>query len=259
VPDDDVFEWMIYALLAVAVITPIRQLLLNQETEIVYGRHDTDETGPRIDTRLAWLVMEAPASLVFAYYYLTGPNAAYPAPVVLFFMWQLHYVHRAFIYPWTLRVREGSSSSILLPLGGGVFCAVNGYLNGIYISTYGTHLTTEAWLVDPCFLGGCALFVIGYAINKRSDQILRNLRAPGETGYKIPRGALYELVSCPNYFGELLQWTGFAIAGWSIGGAAFAAVTAGNLIPRAVENHRWYHDKFEDYPSRRRAVIPFLL
>lgn len=56
--------------------------------------------------------MEAPASIFFAYFYLTGPNAAYPAPIVLFCLWQLHYVHRAFIYPWTLRVREESSISI---------------------------------------------------------------------------------------------------------------------------------------------------
>ena len=51
--------------------------------------------------------------------------------------------------------------------------------------------------------------------------ILRNLRAPGETGYKIPVGGLFRWVSSPNYFGELLEWTGWAIATWSIPGVAF--------------------------------------
>lgn len=31
------------------------------------------------------------------------------------------------------------------------------------------------------------------------------------------------------------------------------------LGPRAMAHHRYYKDKFEDYPSTRRAVIPFIL
>lgn len=257
-PDNELFRWTIYALFAIAVMMPIRRILLNRKNPLAYGRHDTEEAGVRVNTRLAWVLMEAPAPLVFAYFYFTGPNAGYAAPIVLLCMWELHYLHRAFIYPWTLRVREGSTTPIRLVIGAGLFCAINGYLNGKFISTYGAHLVEAAWLSDPRFIGGCLLFVAGALINKQSDRVLRGLRAPGETGYKIPRGALYEWVSCPNYFGELLQWTGFAIASWSIAGAAFAAVTAGNLIPRAVENHRWYREKFEDYPAQRRAVIPFL-
>ena len=43
-----------------------------------------------------------------------------------------------------------------------------------------------------------------------SDSILASLRAPGETGYKIPHGGLFCLLSAPNYFGETLEWCGFA-------------------------------------------------
>ena len=35
---------------------------------------------------------------------------------------------------------------------------------------------------------GSALWLIGMLINIHSDHVLRNLRKPGETGYKIPRG-----------------------------------------------------------------------
>ena len=81
----------------------------------------------------------------------------------------------------------------------------------------------------------------------------------GERGYKIPRGGLYERVSCPNYLGELLEWTGWAIATWSLAGLSFAVYTAANLVPRAVAHHRWYRETFPDYPPARRAVIPFVL
>ena len=85
------------------------------------------------------------------------------------------------------------------------------------------------------------------------------LRQPGETGYKIPRGGTYRWVSCPNYLGEMLQWLGWAIASWSLAGAAFAVFTLANLLPRAIAVHRWYKDEFPDYPPARRAVIPYLV
>ena len=89
--------------------------------------------------------------------------------------------------------------------------------------------------------------------------MLIQLRKPGETGYKLPRGGLYERVTCPNYLGELLEWVGFAIASWSLPGLAFAVYTAANLVPRALANRRWYRERFPDYPSERKALIPFLL
>jgi protein-S-isoprenylcysteine O-methyltransferase Ste14 len=70
---------------------------------------------------------------------------------------------------------------------------------------------------------------------------------------------MYRWVSCPNYFGEMLEWIGWAIATWSLAGSAFAIFTIANLLPRALANHRWYQTEFPDYPSDRRAVIPGLL
>jgi protein-S-isoprenylcysteine O-methyltransferase Ste14 len=88
--------------------------------------------------------------------------------------------------------------------------------------------------------------------------VLRNLRGPGETGYKIPRGGAYNWVSCPNYLGEIVEWLGWALATWSFGGLAFAAYTAANLVPRALANHRWYQKRFPDYPVQRKAILPFV-
>ncbi|HDP80029.1 MAG TPA: DUF1295 domain-containing protein, partial [Spirochaetes bacterium] len=94
--------------------------------------------------------------------------------------------------------------------------------------------------------------------NMHADHVLKNLRSPGETGYRIPAGGLYRFVSCPNYFGEILEWTGWALATWSLPGLAFALFTMANLVPRARAHHRWYHETFPDYPAERKRVIPFL-
>ena len=42
------------------------------------------------------------------------------------------------------------------------------------------------------------------------DGILRELRST--PGYKVPYGSLFEYVSAGNYFAELIEWTGWAIA-----------------------------------------------
>lgn len=32
------------------------------------------------------------------------------------------------------------------------------------------------------------------------------------------------------------------------------------MLPRAIRGHQWYHEKFgNQYPSERKAVIPFLI
>ena len=46
------------------------------------------------------------------------------------------------------------------------------------------------------------------------------------------------------------------MATWSIPGVTFLVWTAANLLPRARSNHRWYRNKFPDYPKERKAVIP---
>ncbi len=233
--------------------------LLNISPPVVYGRHETGQFRLRVPTRLSWMLMESPACLVFAWFVFTGPLPV-TAPVwAVFMMWQLHYVHRAFIYPFQLHIRPGSSTPARMTLFGGVICALGGYLNGDFISRYAVYLQSNEWFYTPEFIVGFSLFVIGYVINKVSDITLITLRKENPDAYSIPYGGMYRFVSCPNYLGEIITWVGFACAAWSIAGAVFAFMTATNLIFRALENHQWYKEKFPDYPKNRKAIIPFIL
>ena len=65
-------------------------------------------------------------------------------------------------------------------------CTVNGYLQGRYLTNY-IHYDVS-WFYDPRFIVGHLVFLLGMAVNIHSDSILRSLRTPGETTYKIPRG-----------------------------------------------------------------------
>jgi 3-oxo-5-alpha-steroid 4-dehydrogenase 1 len=224
-----------------------------------YGKQERDGWGPGVNMRFGWFILELPAFVFMLWFYWQGEYKSSAAPLILFSLFQIHYFHRTFVYPLQIRVKPGSSYRIILLLCGMAFNAANGALNGWFLSQLSTHLHDKRWLMDIRFIAGLLLFAAGFSIAKQSDAILAGLRKPGESGYKIPFGAMYSYVSCPNYLGEILQWSGFALAGWSLPALAFVAFTAANLIPKAISSHRWYREKFPDYPKDRKAIIPFLI
>ncbi len=91
-----------------------------------------------------------------------------------------------------------------------------------------------------------------------TDQLLIHLRKPGETGYKIPTGGMFNYITGANFFGEIVEWTGFAIASCSPPATVFALFSAAYLGMRAWHHHKYYLSKFEDYPRARKIILPFL-
>ena len=223
-----------------------------------YGRHMRAGWGPDMSARLGWVIMEAPSPLGFAYvWYAYGGLDASASAWVLCILWQIHYIYRSFIYPFRLR-GEGKRSAVITVAMAIVFNLFNGPINAYAIVSLAPHLD-GGWLTDPRFILGLGIFCLGFTINQQSDAILRNLRKPGESGYKIPHGGAFRWVTSPNYLGEIVEWCGFAIAACTPAAGAFAFFTAANLVPRAISHHRWYLEKFPDYPTSRRAVIPGIL
>lgn len=139
-----------------------------------------------------------------------------------------------------------------------LFCLLNGYIQATYHLTPCKHRSVS-WLIDPRFIIGSLLFIIGMGINWHSDAILRSLRNDQSDGYKIPYGGMFDYVSGANYFGECVEWIGYAILSWNFGALSFAFFTCANIGPRAVQHHKWYKQTFGDaYPSNRKAIIPFV-
>jgi protein-S-isoprenylcysteine O-methyltransferase Ste14 len=221
-----------------------------------YGRYVREGWGPTIPTRVGWIVMESPGVLAFLAIYLYGPHRADPSPLALLAIWQTHYVHRTFVFPFAMRA-NGKRMPVTIAAMAIAFNLLNAWINARWISALGDY--PLRWLADPRFAIGTVVFFVGLVINIRADRRLIALRAPGETGYKIPRGGLHEFVSSPNYLGEIVEWFGWAIATWSLAGLAFAVYTVANLAPRAFANHAWYRKTFPDYPPKRKALVPFLL
>lgn len=222
-----------------------------------YGRHLRQGWGPGIPSRLGWMAMEIVPLLVFIPLFLGGGAQKTAAMWVFFALWVAHYVHRGLIFPFRTRT-GGKMIPLLIVVSAVLFNAVNASLNGFYLGWLSAPYP-DTWLGDPRFIIGIALFVIGAAVNLWADSRLIALRRPGGADYTIPRGGLFNLVSCPNHLGEIIEWTGFAVMCWNLPALSFAIWTAANLIPRSVSHHRWYRDRFADYPPRRKAVVPYLL
>ena len=248
-----VVHWMSWGVIATSGIVFCALFFVNAS----YGRYTTPAWGPCVPARLAWFLQEMPACIVPAYLAIFTAPAHFCSTVnaVLLGAFIIHYLQRTFVFSFL--IRGGKPSSIVTVSLALFVCVYNGYLQGMSF----LHVTKypDSWSTDMRFSGGLALFFIGMAINLHSDHVLRNLRKPGDEGYRIPHGGMFEYVSAANYFGEILEWTGFAIASWSLPVTAFAVFTASNLVPRAISHHKWYKIKFEDYPKTRKAVIPMLL
>jgi 3-oxo-5-alpha-steroid 4-dehydrogenase 1 len=223
-----------------------------------YGRYVRDGWGPRIPNRLGWFAMEIVSLVIFAALFLGGP-AAKSVPMWIFFtLWVAHYAHRSLIFPWATHTR-GKTIPLLIVLSAAFFNVVNAGLNGAYLGWLAKTYPNQ-WLTDYRFIAGMAMFVAGAAVNIWADYRLIALRSASDaTGYAIPRGGLFEFVSCPNHLGEIVQWSGFALMCWNLPALSFAVWTAANLIPRSLSHHNWYLKHFGDYPRNRHAVIPYLL
>ncbi|GIL55292.1 hypothetical protein Vafri_10855 [Volvox africanus] len=103
--------------------------------------------------------------------------------------------------------------------------------------------------------------------SRSGSEVVRNTPTQGprprgdvRDQYFIPHGGLYELVSCPNYLGELIEWAGYALAVWSWPALAWMLFGLSTFIPRSLTHQRWYREHFgNEYPAKRKALIPFIL
>jgi len=247
-----VLDCLAYLMMFMAVCTFFTLLFEN----VPYGRYATSRYGFPVNVKFAWFIQELPAfSVPMCLLLWTTPAKTSQMPnQILIAMYFCHYIHRSLIYPFLIRGGKATPfASFALAF---VFCVYNGYMQIRYLSQYAAY--PADWVTHPCFIGGCGLWLFGWLVNVYSDHILRNLRKPGETGYKVPRGGVFEYVSGANFLGEITEWAGFALAGYSVHSAAFSIFTTVVLSSRAVAHHKWYLEKFEDYPKSRKALIPFL-
>lgn len=241
------YAWMILAVL-------IFFLLLRVTAP--YGRHSSSKWGPLVSNRVGWVIMELPVLIVLLGYIFYFKQSITVATGIMVGFFCIHYFNRTFIFPFRLHTR-GKKMPWLIVGSGVFFNLVSGFSLGYYFTHFACY--TSAWFTDIRFIAGVILFFTGMFINWKADDKLIHLRKPDETHYVIPEKWLFNYISCPNLFGELVEWLGFALLCWNLPALGFFIWTAANLIPRAISHHKWYKEKFPDYPRQRKAILPFMV
>ncbi|KAJ1552385.1 hypothetical protein HK405_011536, partial [Cladochytrium tenue] len=216
----------------------------------------------------AWLAIELVPLIVYPLAFAAARSrmAAQAVPLaadrgmMLLVLWCLHYFNRSVVH--TLVCPSIRPWPVVLLLIAVSFNAANAYVNGSAAAAL-VNSAGRPWLSDPRFLLAVAGFLAAMAANVAADHTLFALRrarrvspqpalvagrpdAGSASGdYGIPRGSLFELVSCPNYLAELMEWTLYSAASsWSPAAVTFTLFTAANLVPRAISTHRWYRVYF---------------
>ncbi len=222
-----------------------------------YGIFRTQYWGPSINNKVAWVLMEAPVFIVMAILWWNSERKLELVPLLMFCFFQLHYFQRSFIFP--LLMKGKSRMPLTVMLMGVVFNVLNGFMQGewLFYLAPADRYTTE-WLTTPQFIIGTIIFFTGMVINLHSDNVIRHLRQPGDTRHYLPNKGLYRKVTSANYFGEIVEWTGFAILTWSAAGAVFVWWSFANLVPRANAIFHRYREEFGDAMGNRKRIFPYI-
>ena len=109
---------------------------------------------------------------------------------------------------------------------------------------------------DYYFYFGLVVWIAGFSFEVIADEQKRRFRSQLSNKDQFISTGLWSISRHPNYFGEILEWVGWAIATWSLAGLSFALWTIANLAPRARSNHQWYQENFSNYPKKRKRLIP---
>jgi protein-S-isoprenylcysteine O-methyltransferase Ste14 len=200
--------------------------------------------------------MESPCVVIMVIYAFIVRDALETIHIIFLSLWLLHYIHRSFIYPFVIDMTN-PKMPISIAISAFSFNIVN-----VNLQAFGIYYLTEYssdWINNNIFYLGLIVFFIGMYINIKSDYLVIALRKSKGPGYHLPTKFMHKYISSPNYFGEIIEWLGWAVLTWSIAGAVFALWTIANLLPRAFAHHQWYKEKFPDYPKNKKAIIPGII
>lgn len=175
--------------------------------------------------------------------------------------WTVHYVKRILETFFVHRFSKGTMPIRNLFKNCSYYWAF-----AFFISYYVNHpLYTPASFGKLQMYFGLIGFILSEIGNFSIHIALRNLRPPGSRERKIPRPTsnpftcLFDFLSCPNYFYEVLSWVFFSIMTQCLAALLFTLAGFYQMAVWALQKHKNYKKDFPDYPRQRKAIVPFLL
>jgi len=206
--------------------------------------------GLMVPSRLGMSLLYMPAGIWGAYYLVSAPGDATRADLVAKLM-VAHFAKR------TLECCFLHSYSGDMPLASSAFIA--SFYTIVSVASIHFARVVPQDIYQSWTLGvGLGLFALGQAGNFYHHYLLATLRKPGDKGYKVPRGGLFESVACPHYLFELLSWFGAAVCSQHSFNLGIFVGMVVYLADRAIGQSEWNRKKIPGYPKGRKHLVPFL-
>lgn len=251
----ETYQLLLYGMSSLAVVVFVSLYFVKAG----YGMFRTRSWGWSVPNKVGWVCMEAPAFLVMGIGAWKGEVSLYTPQAVFVGLFLLHYFQRSFVFP--LLMKGKSRMPLAIMAVGILFNVINGtLLSASFFSCAlpGKYEPATYWSHPLPWLG-IILFATGMAINWQADHVIRNLRKPGDTRHYLPEKGFYRYVTSANYFGELVEWTGFALLTASPAAWVFVWWTAANLVPRANAIYKRYCEEFgRQAVGNRKRIIPYI-
>ena len=249
------FNTFLIAMSIIAVIVFIALYFVTAGYGVFYNK----KWGPSIPNKIGWVLMESPVFIAMILLYIFSERSTNVVCLIFLILFEIHYFQRSFIFPFLIRGKSVMPLSVILM--GVVFNTLNALMQGGWIFYVSPENMYEiSWLTTPQFIIGTLIFFVGMIINIHSDYIIRHLRKPGDTKHYLPKKGMFKYVTSANYFGEFVEWCGFAILTWSLAGAVFALWTFANLAPRAAKIYDNYKKEFGNELDTKKVkrILPFI-
>lgn len=104
-----------------------------------------------------------------------------------------------------------------------------------------------------------AFFFSAELKNLKCHLILKECKVAGKGNKMIPNGEGFELVTCANYFWEIMSWFSFTIFSFHWAFALFTVAGYYQMREWAVKKHKDLLKKYgERYPKNRKIIIPYI-
>lgn len=229
------------------------------------------DLGPQIGWRTVFLVEYAGPLIIHPIVYFAAPYiwAHFGRPFAMshvqtttLVLVLLHFIKREAESIWVHRFSNGTMPLFNIFKNSTHYWGLAGLLLAfsIYSPSLGAAAVAGTLRDNTTFIVSVvAAWAAAELLNLQSHLILMNLRPKGTRVRKIPHGSAFELVSCPNYFFEVLSWVAVTVLTFSFSSLFFTIVSAAQMTLWAIKKHQAYRREFGDaYPKSRRVMYPFI-
>ena len=125
---------------------------------------------------------------------------------------------------------------------------------------------------DLQFFVGLTIWIIGFSFEVVADEQKRRFRKKTENHGMFIVSGLWSISRHPNYFGEILIWTGMAsislpvLSGWQYATLIspifvtllLTRISGVNLLEESADK-KWGHlDNYQDYKKNTSVLVPFI-